>query len=318
MSYLSREALLTVLFGALVLNAGCASDSADDTEPSGEEAAELAGDSFKVMTYNLRYQQSVDTGPRRWSRRFSSLIARVRANDPDIFAVQEAKRPSGDIDYPAAMKKELSDNNAAYDVLDPRGGSPKLIFFRRARFELAEAASQANDFALPNTANESAPCTSDAVGKKAVWVKLRDKRTGKVVFFINTHLVAGNCPRTREDSAVAIKQLVNAKSGGLPVVIVGDMNNDPQASDAVNEDTVHVFKGRGRDLKSAINFTGTTTDADATFNSSWDSAKKDTHRIDYVFYSAGLKPLSNRIDRTTNADGISPSDHYPVIVTFAM
>lgn len=311
------RSLLFILTTAAL--AGCAAETDagddDDDETIAEDASALSGHKkFRVMTYNLRYPQAEDTGPKRWSQRSASVVARVTDNAPDILGVQEAKRPSGDFNLANVMKTALTGAGHAYDVFDPGGGSPKLIFFRRARFEIAEAVTDANNHALPNP-GESPACKDLAADKKAAWVKLRDKSTGKVYFIVNTHLVAGDCPKTRENSAVAIKKLVNARSGGLPVIIMGDMNSDPQAAGAGGEETIHILEKRGKDLTLAGDYAGSTTNARATFNTSWDFTRRDTRRIDYILIGGGkLKATGHDIDRAKNRDGISPSDHFPVVV----
>lgn len=298
-----------------VVAAGCAADSGsdlDDDETVAEDSSALTGHKkFRVMSFNLRYPQAEDTGPKRWSQRGKSVVARVNDNAPDILGVQEAKRPAGDFNLPNAMKTALTGPGHAYDVFDPGGGSPKLIFFRRARFEIAEAVTGANDHDLPN-AGESAACE---VGKKAAWVKLRDKASGTSYFVVNTHLVAGDCPKTREQSAVAIKKLINARAGGLAVIVMGDMNTDPQAAGGGGEDTIHILEKRGRDLILAGDYAGSTTNARATFNTSWDFQRRDTRRIDYILIGGnGVKATGYDIDRAKNGDGISPSDHFPIVV----
>lgn len=301
------------LLGLLLLAGGCAAETAESGETADEISDELQAGAFKVMTYNLRYQQAEDTGPRRWARRKDSVFARIRANDPDIFGVQEAKRPAGDIDYPAELAAGIKRIGDAYESYDPGGVSPKLLFWKRTRFELAEGVSAANNVDLPVGSESSC---ADPKGKKAAWLKLRDKRTGKTYFVVNTHLSPGNCAQTRLGAAIAIKQLVNARSGGLAVVIFGDMNADPQEKSGKGEETIHFLEKRGRDLTLANDYAGSTTNSKATFNSQWKLDVSDTRRIDYVFFSPELKELRTDIDRTANGDGISPSDHFPLIVTF--
>lgn len=302
-----------VLALGLVALAGCGVGDDDDLEASAEDTAALTAthEKFEVMSFNLRYEQAADTGARRWNRRKASVLARIEKQAPDVLGVQEAKRPAGEIDYPKELKAALTGSGNAYDVYDPGGGSPKLIFWKRARFERTGGGQEA----LPN-AGESATCKDTADGKFAVWAKLKDRSTGNAYFIVNTHLVAGSCPVTREASAVAIKKMINARSGGLPVVLMGDMNVDPQAAGAKAEDTIHILEKRGRDLALAGDYAGTTTNARATFNSDWDFSDRDTKRIDYILVGGnGLTARSYTIDRTKNADGISPSDHYPILTT---
>ncbi len=321
MMKLSSALLASLLLTSLALG-GCADEEATDVlKDNYDEASEegtvsnLTAGAFKLMTYNVRYQGAEDTGVRTWANRRASLFSLIESNNPDIFGVQEAQKNA--IDYPTEIKNRFSAANKAYDVIDPGGGSPKLIFFRRGRFSLADTQPNQGQAELSNP-NESATCGSvNAKGKKAVWAKLTDSQSGKTFLFINTHLAFGDCPRSREAQALDIKKLVNAVSGGLEVVIFGDMNYDPQAKNADSENTVNLFVKRGRDMKIAGDFSGTTNDAHATFNSEWNSAKADTHRLDYVFFSGGIKAVSTKIDKTRNGNGVSPSDHYPFISVLA-
>ncbi len=271
-----------------------------------------AGDGkFKLMTYNVRFQTAADTGNFTWANRRASVFGIIEANNPDIFGVQEAKNDG--IDYPTDFKQHFA---ATYDVIDPGGGSPKLIFYRRGRFVLSSTLPNAGQKDLSNP-TESATCDSNGKGKKAVWGRLRDTQNNKTYVFINTHLAFGNCPKNREAQAVDIKVLVTDVATGYGVIIFGDMNYDPQAKGASAENTVNTFQTRGRDMAKAADYSGTTTAARATFNTNWNGQSDDVNRIDYIFYSGSFSVDSTKIDKALNQFGNSPSDHYPFIANMS-
>ncbi|SES71636.1 FG-GAP-like repeat-containing protein [Stigmatella erecta] len=268
---------------------------------------------FRVMTYNVR--GPLDTGVRAWPNRKAAVIERILANNADIVGVQEAQHPSGGPDVPADLIAGLTGTGKPYGVYNPGGGSPKLIFFKTSRFEIASEVGHGNE-ALVNPYATTAGCYSHAQGKKISWVGLRDLTSGQVYFVANTHFAyAAECFLGRLKEAAQMGAFLATKPAGLPVVAMGDFNSDAQSVSTRDESTIADLEAAGHLFRTARH-DGTTGVDEATFNSAWDGTPSSNYaRLDYIFHSGGaITSSAPSIDRTESG-GNTPSDHFAVLAT---
>ena len=267
---------------------------------------------FRVMTYNVRHVTNDDTGQYAWSARSSAVMETIAVNDPDIFGVQESSSQIIQDDLVAAF-------DADYDRYQPPNGSPKTIFFKRSRFRRIETDEVEGFFGIPNPYQEGAACHSNASGRTAAWVKLEDLQSARGYLVVNVHVAHGAaCGAARNAAAERLHTLFAEQSEGLSIVLIGDLNSDPQrASGHVPEDRViELLEAPQRSyrlLRSARH--GTTNASTATFNSAWKQPSTSHLRLDYIFTSiADATTYHPAVDRR-EVGGISPSDHFPVLAT---
>lgn len=263
---------------------------------------------FRVMTYNVRQVNDSDTGAYAWSERAPGVIELIADNDPDVFGVQEASADA----IRDALMGAFEDT---YDVWRPPGGSPKMIFYRRERFEGGETGNQY----LPNPYPEGDPCFPNAAARTAAWVVLKDRTSGRSYFVMNAHIAhAAACSAGREAAAQALRDIIAEHAAALPVVLFGDFNVDVQAAGAPDEDTFAIVEsggGTGPNLYRSERHTGATTASERTFNSAWKEPSSAAARIDYIFMSGGdMTTAAQAVDRR-EVNGISPSDHFAVLAT---
>ncbi|ATB27175.1 FG-GAP-like repeat-containing protein [Melittangium boletus] len=310
----ARPLALSSLLVSLVCSCG-PQEGAPGDAPLGEShsAATTGHRAFRVMTYNVR--GPLDTGVRAWPNRKAAVIQRILANNADIVGVQEAQAPSGGPSVPADLIAGLTGTDKPYAVYNPGGGSPKLIFYKKGRFEPAPEVGQGNE-ALVNPYASSAECHSHAEGKKISWVGLRDLTSGKVYFVANTHFAyAAACSLGRLKEAAQMAAFLASKPAGVPVVAMGDFNVDAQSTSTPGESTIEDIE-EGARLYRTARFDGTTGADDATFNNAWDGTPSTNYsRLDYILHTGGeLTSSAPAIDRTESG-GNTPSDHYPVLAT---
>jgi endonuclease/exonuclease/phosphatase family metal-dependent hydrolase len=309
------------IFLVLVL-AGCGAtiegedSSIPELEDEGAQAVTAPGGpvtehrAFRVMTFNVR--GPFDTGAHTWDRRRANVIARIRAHNPDVVGLQEVMVNSGE-DMPKDLIAGLT---STYDHYRPGGtSSPKLIFFKRGRFvKLAQGSAP-----LPNPyANTSNVCEERSGNKKLAWVKLRDVLTNQQYFIGNTHLAFSEpCGLGRLRQAQEIKRVIDAQAGGLPVIVMGDFNTDPQKPALADEGVVEAMEEfGGRTLYRTARHDGDTDADTATFNSRWDGSGTNNARLDYIFHSGRVITSSApAVDRWPGTDTGTPSDHLPVLAT---
>jgi endonuclease/exonuclease/phosphatase family metal-dependent hydrolase len=172
-------------------------------------------------------------------------------------------------------------------------------------------------------ADISVPTPDGTLTSRRGWAAVDGKLNGKKFRFVDTHLEsAAEAPRTAQ-----AKELV-AKGGplrvkGKPVIVVGDMNSDPNGTES-DANAVNVFKGFGlvdlwpRIEKNDAGFSCCLENSDLsdTSSSSFD------HRIDLIFSKPALKGTGGKVvgkrvsDRAAN--GLWPSDHAGVVLNLLL
>ena len=163
--------------------------------------------------------------------------------------------------------------------------------------------------------------------RACVWARMRHKPSGKVFYFLSTHL------DTRSFSGVSYpivnnhnctNLMLHADSHivpeGVPSIIAGDMNASPTSSGYANlmnqEGRRHLWKDAYYVAEESGALGVTAKTSPVTNNSA--KGNIGTSRIDHVFVD-GFEVLDYDINqnkyRTENGSEHYPSDHFPVIVT---
>jgi endonuclease/exonuclease/phosphatase family metal-dependent hydrolase len=155
------------------------------------------------------------------------------------------------------------------------------------------------------------------------WTAVDGRLRGKKFRFVNTHLESA-APQPREAQA---RELV-ARGGplrvkGKPVIVVGDMNSDPNGTESDNV-AVNILKGFGlfdlwpRIVKRDPGFSCCLNNSDMSDT----TAAGFDHRIDLIFSKPALKGSGGKVvgkklsDRAAN--GLWPSDHAGVVLTLRL
>ena len=163
--------------------------------------------------------------------------------------------------------------------------------------------------------------------RACVWARMRHKPSGKVFYFLSTHL------DTRSFSGVSYpivnnhnctNLMLHADSHivpeGVPSIIAGDMNASPTSSGYMNlmnqEGRRHLWKDAYYVAEESGALGVTAKTSPVTNNSA--KGNIGTSRIDHVFVD-GFEVLDYDINqnkyKTENGSEHYPSDHFPVIVT---
>ena len=163
--------------------------------------------------------------------------------------------------------------------------------------------------------------------RACVWARMRHKPSGKVFYFLSTHL------DTRSFSGVSYpivnnhnctNLMLHADSHivpeGVPSIIAGDMNASPTSSGYMNlmnqQGRRHLWKDAYYVAEESGALGVTAKTSPVTNNSA--KGNIGTSRIDQVFVD-GFEVLDYDINqnkyRTENGSEHYPSDHFPVIVT---
>ncbi len=182
---------------------------------------------INVLTYNVLYGSAFieamaarfrggDTGGfLPWSVRLPEIRTRIASYAPDLIGLQET-----DTDADIANIVPL----AQYTLVSYHLGSfhygDAALLFKTARFEALDSGQ------LWLGANPELPLALGyrplAMIRYVNWVVLREKATGFVFMFVNTHF--DNASVNKEPSATLFRARIAALTSTLPMVVTGDFN----------------------------------------------------------------------------------------------
>jgi len=261
-------------------------------------ASTLAAQPYKVMTFNIRYDNPGD-GVNQWDSRKSKVFALIEKYNPDIIGVQEA------------LHHQLKDIEKALDHYQFFGagrddgkkkGEYSAIFVRKDRFKVRDEGT----FWLSKT--PKVPGSKDwdaAITRVVTWGRLHDKKSNETFLMINTHFDHIG-KESRKNSAAILKDSAASLSDGLPVIITGDFNftrdKDPYAV---------MMQESGLKLTDVAPGNSPGTACGFVVNA------RPCVAIDYIFHSPHW--TSSNYEVIQDNDGKHyPSDHLPVMVTLTL
>lgn len=250
------------------------------------------------MTYNIRYDNPGD-GINQWSSRKEKVYDLIRKYNPDLLGVQEALHH---------QLTDITGNITAYAYIGvgrddgKEKGEYSAILYKKDRFDVLGKGT----FWLSETPEVAGSKSWDAaITRVATWAKMRDKRSRREFFVINTHF--DHIGReARAKSATLLKTKALDIGRGLPVIISGDFNC---TRDELPYKTI-------MDKSSLTLIDPAPQDPPGTFCSF--TVNSITCRpIDYVFHTAEWTASNYQVIQDN--DGLYyPSDHLPVMVALTL
>ena len=247
--------------------------------------------SLTVVSYNIRLGEAKD-GTNSWPFRYAASQEMVMDQLPDIMGLQEAFL------YQAAYLKEFCKGYKYVGVGRENGkkeGEIMAIFYRKETVKLLKWGT----FWLSETPKKPSMGWDAACKRTATWALMKDKRTGKKFYYVNTHLDHVGWEAREKGLQLIVDRIAEMNKGNLPVVLTGDFNMTPERKE---------FAPLNRVMASARE-TAYKTDHLATFHG-W--GKEDTQIIDYIFYSGFSSCVEYETIRKSYADRKFISDHYPI------
>lgn len=250
--------------------------------------------SFKVATFNVRYDSPRDSG-NLWRDRSGIVANLIRYHDFDIFGTQEA--------LPNQLK-DMEDSLPGYQRYGvgrddgKEGGEHSAIFFRKSSFKLLNK----GDFWLSETP-EKPSLGWDAIccNRICSWVYLQDKKSGKKFFVFNAHFDHQGV-KARVESSKLVLQKIRSIAGNQPAIFTGDLNGNHQ-SDWYQE------LAKSDLLADTYKTSGTRYINNGSFNAFKGAKSMDV--IDHIFATQHFS-ASKWAVLTDTYFGKFPSDHFPV------
>jgi endonuclease/exonuclease/phosphatase family metal-dependent hydrolase len=254
--------------------------------------------SLRVMAYNIRYASTQP--PNAWPDRRPAMKQLLDREMPDLIGTQEGVY---------SQVKDLAADLPAYEWIGiGRDGGSRgefmAVFYKRDRFEplafdhfwLSDSPALIGSFTWGNR-----------LPRMVTWVRFRDRESGRVFEFWNTHFDHQSEP-ARQRSAVLLRERLAKVDPALPIVLVGDFNAIAGSSAAY----ATLTEGTGL-IDTWVAARERRNEGMNTYNNFREGLRED-RRIDWIIASSPVTVETAAI--VTDADnGVPPSDHYPVTAT---
>lgn len=262
---------------------------------------------LNVGCFNIRFKTTADQGELSWDNRKSYVARTIIDFKYDIVGVNEMNAGSQQEDMKSLLPEYSFVEWGGNSSTVPNQGTVNAVLFRTDKFDLLEE----GHYFLCTDPSKSLISWDNSSGNKrfAVWAKLRVKETGELFYYFITHLDHLGSDARNEGTRINIEK-VRSISGHYPAIICGDHN-----SSAIRYpfyDLCSAYLSDSRKVSEAP----FPWPKDGTL-CKWDPEKKDGTRLDYVWVKGMKMHTYNHINETFGR-GVTPSDHFPVIVSISL
>lgn len=251
----------------------------------GDDSAAL-----KVMSYNIRLGDAKD-GTNSWALRYPATAEMLEDQKPDVFGIQEA------LSYQIRF---IEDNMRGYECVGvgredgKNEGEHMSIFWNKKTVSLMKWGT----FWLSETPDKPSMGWDAACKRTATWALMKDKKTGKKFYFVNTHLDHVGVEARRNGLQLIVDRIAELNKDGLPMVLTGDFNMTP------DDKALEPLEGNMKSTRAVA----VRTDSKGTYNG-WGKA---SDVIDYIYFSGfGSCPEYQTVTKRYS-DRTFVSDHFPI------
>ena len=247
---------------------------------------------LKVMSYNIRMGAAKD-GTNSWEYRYPATALMLEDQKPDVFGVQEAFK---------YQIRFIEDNFTDYDCVGvgrddgKEKGEFMSIFWNKKTVKMVKWGT----FWLSETPDKPSKGWDAACYRTATWALMKDKKTGKKFYFVNTHLDHKGAEAQKNGLMLIIDKIASINPQGYPMVLTGDFNIKPNNPAIAELD---------KKMSSARNI-AEKTDKNRTFNN-WGKAADDMI-IDYIYVSGFSSCPEYQTVTKSYFNKKYVSDHYPI------
>ncbi|MBQ2112996.1 MAG: endonuclease/exonuclease/phosphatase family protein [Bacteroidales bacterium] len=246
-------------------------------------------DGLKVMSYNIRLGSAND-GTNSWAMRYTATGKMLEDQKPDVFGVQEA------LEYQVRFIEEMCGYESVGVGRDngKKEGEYMSIFWNKKKVSMLKWGT----FWLSETPDKPSMGWDAACKRTATWALMKDKRTGKKFYFVNTHLDHKGKEAQKNGLKLIVERIAEINPDGYPMILTGDFNMEPDNSNLADLDS----------KMQSVRKIAENTDAHDTFNG-WGRGKGI---IDYIYVSGFSSYPEYQTVTKRYADRKFVSDHYPV------
>ena len=247
---------------------------------------------LKVMSYNIRLGTAKD-GTNSWEYRYPATALMLKDQMPDVFGVQEA------FDF---QVKFITENFKEYDCVGvgrdngKSEGEHMSIFWNKKNVKMLKWGT----FWLSETPEKPSKGWDAKCKRTATWALMKDKKTGKHFYYVNTHLDHRGSEARRQGLNLIVSRIDEINQKGYPMVLTGDFNMKPDDA---------ALTGLEQKMQSARKI-APKTDNHATLNL-WGKGKADMV-IDYIYVSGFSACPEYHTITEKYGTWKYVSDHYPI------
>lgn len=250
-------------------------------------------DEITVMSLNIRNSDAKD-GTNSWSYRYPATFEMISKLKPDVIGFQEV------LPLQKVMLNEFAEGYKSVGVGRDDGknkGEQTCIFWNKKTVKMLKWGT----FWLSETPDEPSGSWGTACWRTATWALMKDKRSGKKFYFVNTHLDHVSAEARAKGLELIVSRIGEMNRGGLPMVLSGDFNVTP------DDQCLKVLDGK---MISARNNSPEPHDNGVTWHN-W--GRKESALLDYIYCSGFSGCASFRRVTEKFADRPFVSDHYPIV-----
>lgn len=176
-------------------------------------------DSFngvKAVSFNIRVGTAKD-GTNSWEYRADAVLAMIQDLSPDVMGLQEALYTQI-----APLAYFLDDYKWVGVGRDDgkKGGEYMAIFYNKKRVSLTKWGT----FWLSETPEKPSKGWDAAYMRTATWALMKDKRSGRKFYVVNTHLDNEGAQARAEGLSLILERIEKMNPEGLPLLVMGDFN----------------------------------------------------------------------------------------------
>lgn len=253
-----------------------------------------------IMSFNIRYDNPADS-INNWQYRKDVAAQTIKNNNIDIVGTQEVLH-NQIVDLKDRLPEYTQIGVGRQDGKE--AGEYSAIFYKKNKFTEVKSGT----FWLSEDTQAVGQKGWDAACERvATWAVLKDIKTEKSFFVLNTHFDhMGQI--ARRESAKLILSKANELSNNLPIIITGDFNATPNSEVIqIITDTTHV-----NHLTHTKTIAAETAGTDWTFHGFDKVPLENREFIDYIFVKGDIKVNKHEVlDEKLN--DIFVSDHKPVV-----
>ena len=259
-------------------------------QAAGYAAAPDKDGGLTVISYNIRYGDAKD-GTNSWAMRCPATYYMLEDQKPDIFGVQEA------LLYQLTFIVENLTDYKCVGVGREDGkhkGEHMAIFYNKKTVSLKKWGT----FWLSETPDKPSIGWDAACKRTATWALMKDKKTGKQFYYVNTHLDHVGKEAQMKGLALIVDKIAQINPKGLPMILTGDFNVKPDDSVLTDLDSKMTSARNGA--------------AESDNYGSYNGWGRKSDIIDYIYYSGFSSCREFMTIKKKYADKPFISDHFPI------
>ncbi len=277
---------------------------------SQEELTSQQLDSFRVMSFNIRYG-TADDKENAWPLRRELVFDIIREYQPQLIGVQEA------LDFQLEeIVKQIPEY--AYIGVGRDDGKKKgefsAILYLKDRYNIISHET----FWLSGTPGAVGSKTwGNTLPRIVTWAKLEDTQLNREIYMYNTHFDHQSQPAREKSALLLARRVLDRDDDSVPAVITGDFNAGEYNSVIrylVEDHPITMSTGEALTNPHPFKDTFRTRHPEAVKvgTSNRFEGYSVGEKIDYIFITGRLSTVGATIIRDNN-QGRYPSDHFPVI-----